>query len=121
MAWPYCEFSMVWSHEYRFPHTPNQTVLSTQTYLLPYSYKCRPVVSVRFGGEVGVVTISPSHTSTSAVISISPTRVTTSSATESCAVPVVMSLQVFGTVYSAPFPVYSVGSPISATIGLPLP
>ena len=70
---------------------------------------------------VGVVTIYPLRTSASAIISVLyPTRMTASSPTKSCAVPVVLPLQVSVTVYPAPFPVSPVGSLIYATIELPL-
>ena len=106
-----------------FPHLPNQTVLSMPSYLLPNSFYRRPAFSIRpgKGGWAGVVTIPPLGTSVSAVIYISPTRMTTLPATESCAVPVVLSLRFSSTVYPAPFPVSPVGYPISATIKLTLP
>ena len=72
------------------------------------------------GGGGGVVTIYPSRNSASAIIYISPTRVTTFYTTKSCAVPMVLSLQVSDTVSPAPFPVFPVGSLISATIEIPL-
>ena len=98
---------MEWPHKYIFPPYTQSTVSSTPTYLLPDSSDRLPAFSIRLGwGGVGVVTIPPLRTSAPSVISIFPTKVTTLSATESCAVPVVLSLQVSGTVSPAPFPVY---------------
>ena len=115
--------SMAWPHEYHLPHPPQPKIYlysdlppSRQLWSLHHMF----CLSWCVGGVV-VVTITPSHTSASVVISISPTRVTTLSATESCAVPVVLALQVSGAVSPDPFPVSPVGSPISATIELTLP
>ena len=124
-----------------FSPSPQLKVPSTPTYLLSDSSDRPPHNSVPLFqptsfptvltavphflfilvGGVGVFTISPLCNSASADISISPTRVTTLSSTESRAVPVVLSLQVYGTVSPAPFPLSPVGFPISSTIEVSLP
>ena len=89
---------MAWTNEYIFTHPPNQTVLSTLTYLLTDTSERRPKISFRTGGGgVGVFTTPPSCTSASSIIYISPTRVTTSYAPKSCAVTMVLSLRVSDT------------------------
>ena len=109
-----------------FPITPIKLFYLIQpTSILTVLTAAPHSLSVLIGGGggwgVGVVTITPSHTSAPAVIYVlSPTRVTASSATKSCAVPVVLSCQVFGNVPPSPFPVSPVGSRISATIEIPL-
>ena len=78
-----------------------------------------------WGGERGgggAVNINPSRTPYSTVISVlPPTNMKASSATAYCAAPVVLSLRLLsGIAPPAPFPVSSVGSPISPTIKFPI-
>ena len=77
--------------------TPSlQTIFSKLTYLLPDSSGSFPASSVCLGrGGGGGIAISPLHTSASAVHPVlSPTKCTASSATVSCAAPMVLSLRV---------------------------
>ena len=70
------------------------------------------------GGRVGVIDITPLHTSASAVRPfLSPTNGTPSSTMESYADPVIMSLRILpGGGTSVTFPVSSVGTLITAPV-----
>ena len=130
MAWPHCErlddmtsqiscehFNVIASQIYFFL-SPQSIVPSTPNYIVLDTSDGRPAFSACIGGGVGVVTITPSRTSASAVIYISPTRVTNSSATQSRAVTVFLYLRVSGTISPAPFLFSPVVFMICATIDL---